>query len=65
MGNRRLLATVFVGVVLAAALLASVSIYADAIRDLGLSHALARGNRPRPRHPDPEFEPDLRAANLR
>jgi putative ABC transport system permease protein len=40
MGHRRLLATVFVGVVLAAALLASVSIYADAIRDLGLSHAL-------------------------
>ena len=41
MGNRRLLATVVVGVTLAAALMASVAIYSDAIRDLGLKHALA------------------------
>ncbi len=40
MGNRRLLATVVVGVVLSAALMASVAIYSDAIRDLGLKFAL-------------------------
>lgn len=40
MGNRRLLATVVVGVVLSAALMSSVAIYSDAIRDLGLKHAL-------------------------
>lgn len=40
MGNRRLLATVVVGVILSAALMASVAIYSDAIRDLGLKHAL-------------------------
>ena len=40
MGNRRLLATVFIGVILAAALLSSVMIYSDAVRDLGLVHAL-------------------------
>lgn len=40
MGNWRLLATVFAGVMLASALLASVAIYSDAIRDLGLRHAL-------------------------
>lgn len=40
MGNRRLLATVAVGVIFAAALAASVAIYSDAVRDLGLSHAL-------------------------
>ncbi len=40
MGHRRLLATVFLGVILAAALLSSVTLYSDAIRDLGLSHAL-------------------------
>lgn len=41
MGNRRLLATVVVGIVFAAALMSSVAIYSDAIRDLGLKHALA------------------------
>src|SRR5690606_35793344 len=41
MGNRRLLATVVVGVVLSAALMASVALYSDAIRDLGLKHQLA------------------------
>jgi hypothetical protein len=40
MGNRRLLATVTVGVVLSAGLMSSVAIYSDAIRDLGLKHAL-------------------------
>ncbi len=40
MGNRRLLATVVVGIVLSAALMASVAIYSDAIRDLGLKFAL-------------------------
>ena len=40
LGNRRLLATVAVGVVFAAALAASVAIYSDAVRDLGLAHAL-------------------------
>src|SRR5205814_1305965 len=38
--NRRLLATVIVGVVMSAALMASVVMYSDAIRDLGLQHAL-------------------------
>ncbi len=40
LGNWRLLAVVTAGVVFAAALTASTAIYADAIRDLGLSHAL-------------------------
>lgn len=40
LGNRRLLATIVLGVVFASALAASVAIYSDAIRDLGLSHAL-------------------------
>jgi ABC-type lipoprotein release transport system permease subunit len=40
LGNRRLLATVVVGVVLSSALMAAVVIYSDAIRDLGLSYAL-------------------------
>jgi ABC-type lipoprotein release transport system permease subunit len=40
LANRRLLATVVVGVVMAAALMASVVLYADAVRDLGLRHAL-------------------------
>jgi ABC-type lipoprotein release transport system permease subunit len=40
MGNRRLLLTIIVGVIFAAALAASVAIYSDAIRDLGLSYAL-------------------------
>jgi len=38
--NWRLLAVVTAGVVFAAALTSSTAIYADAIRDLGLSHAL-------------------------
>ena len=46
MGNRRLLATVMVGVVLSAALMSSVAIYSDAIRDLGLKFAL-EGENPR------------------
>ncbi|HZQ38973.1 MAG TPA: hypothetical protein VFD32_23815, partial [Dehalococcoidia bacterium] len=40
LGNWRLLAVVTAGVVFAAALTASTAIYADAIRDLGLGHAL-------------------------
>jgi len=40
LANRRLLATVIVGVVMSAALMSSVILYSDAIRDLGLSHAL-------------------------
>ncbi|HEY7294511.1 MAG TPA: FtsX-like permease family protein, partial [Dehalococcoidia bacterium] len=40
LGNWRLLAVVTAGVVFAAALTSSTAIYADAIRDLGLSHAL-------------------------
>lgn len=40
MGNRRLLGFVVVGVVFASALAAAVAIYSDAVRDLGLSHAL-------------------------
>lgn len=39
-GNRRLLASVVAGVIIAAMLSSSVVIYADAVRDLGLSHAL-------------------------
>jgi hypothetical protein len=38
--NRRLLATVIVGVIMSAALMSSVVMYSDAIRDLGLQHAL-------------------------
>jgi ABC-type lipoprotein release transport system permease subunit len=41
LGHWRLLATLAVGVVLAAALMSSVFLYSDAIRDLGLSHALS------------------------
>lgn len=40
LANMRLLATVILGVLLACALLASVAIYSDAIRDLGLTYAL-------------------------
>jgi putative ABC transport system permease protein len=40
LGNRRLLATVVVGVVLSAALMSAVALYSDAIRDLGLRYAL-------------------------
>ena len=40
LGNWRLLASVGVGAVIAAALLSSTAIYADAIRDLGLDFAL-------------------------
>lgn len=40
LANRRLLATVAVGVVMAAALMASVVLYSDAVRDLGLRYAL-------------------------
>jgi len=40
MANRRLLATVIVGVVMSAALMSSVVLYSDAIRDLGLRFAL-------------------------
>src|SRR3990170_928205 len=43
-GNARLLLAVIVGVVLAAALLASTAIYNDALDDLGLHYAL--GHRP-------------------
>ncbi|MFN8558329.1 MAG: hypothetical protein U0531_13630 [Dehalococcoidia bacterium] len=39
-GNRRLLACVIAGVVIAAALTSAVAIYADAVRDLGLAYAL-------------------------
>ncbi len=42
LANRRLLLTVIVGVVLSSALMASVVIYSDAIRDLGLKHSLAQ-----------------------
>ncbi|MBI5947340.1 MAG: ABC transporter permease [Chloroflexi bacterium] len=45
LANRRLLLTVIVGVVLSSALMASVVIYSDAIRDLGLKHALAQEDR--------------------
>ncbi len=40
LANRRLLATVVVGVVMSAALMSSVVLYSDAIRDLGLRYAL-------------------------
>lgn len=40
LGNRRLLATVVVGVVLSAAMMSAVALYSDAIRDLGLRYAL-------------------------
>ncbi|MEO9255560.1 MAG: ABC transporter permease [Tepidiformaceae bacterium] len=40
LGHWRLLAMVATGVVLSSALMASVFLYSDAIRDLGLSHAL-------------------------
>src|SRR3954470_18956274 len=38
--NARLLAAVVIGAVLASALMSTTSIYTDAIRDLGLSHAI-------------------------
>lgn len=40
MANRRLLATVVVGIVMSSALMSSVVLYSDAIRDLGLRYAL-------------------------
>ena len=40
LGNWRLLASVVIGTLIAGAILASTVIYADAIRDLGLAHAL-------------------------
>jgi ABC-type lipoprotein release transport system permease subunit len=40
LGNWRLLATVVAGVILSAGLMASVVLYSDAIRDLGLTYAL-------------------------
>lgn len=40
LANWRLLTTVVVGVVMSAALMSSVFLYSDAIRDLGLRHAL-------------------------
>ncbi|MFZ0790721.1 MAG: hypothetical protein WAM94_14010, partial [Chromatiaceae bacterium] len=40
LANRRLLATVVVGVVMSAALMSSVVLYSDAIRDLGLRYTL-------------------------
>jgi ABC-type lipoprotein release transport system permease subunit len=40
LGNWRLLATVVAGVILSSALMASVALYSDAIRDLGLKYAL-------------------------
>lgn len=42
LANYRLLATVVVGIVLSSALMSSVIIYSDAIRDLGLKHTLAQ-----------------------
>ncbi|MBA4180716.1 MAG: hypothetical protein C0506_09030 [Anaerolinea sp.] len=39
-GHWRMLSTLIVGIVLSAALMASVILYSDAIRDLGLKHAL-------------------------
>ncbi len=44
LANRRLLSTVVVGVVMAAALMASVVLYSDAIRDLGLRHTLEKAD---------------------
>ena len=40
LANRRLLATVVVGIVMSASLMSSVILYSDAIRDLGLRYAL-------------------------
>ena len=40
LGNGRLLAMVIIGMIFASGLMASVVIYSDAIRDLGLKHAL-------------------------
>ncbi len=40
LANWRLLTTVIIGVVMSAALMSSVFLYSDAIRDLGLRHAL-------------------------
>ncbi|MGE3857556.1 MAG: FtsX-like permease family protein, partial [Dehalococcoidia bacterium] len=40
LGNWRLLSSVVIGTVVAAAILSATAIYADAIRDLGLQHAL-------------------------
>lgn len=40
LGNWRLLSSVVVGTLVAAAILSATAIYADAIRDLGLQHAL-------------------------
>ncbi|MCZ7576475.1 MAG: hypothetical protein M5U18_05285 [Dehalococcoidia bacterium] len=40
LANRRLLSTVVVGVAMSAALMSSVVLYSDAIRDLGLRHTL-------------------------
>src|SRR5215208_2141083 len=40
LGNWRLLVTVVAGIILSSALMASVALYSDAIRDLGLKHAL-------------------------
>ncbi|MCL4243254.1 MAG: hypothetical protein KJ048_18035, partial [Dehalococcoidia bacterium] len=40
LANRRLLSTVVVGVVMSAALMSSVVLYSDAIRDLGLRYTL-------------------------
>lgn len=45
--NARLLTAVVVGAVLAAALMAITSIYTDAIRDLGLAHAIREQGRDR------------------
>ncbi len=44
LANRRLLATVIVGVVMSAALMSSVVLYSDSIRDLGLRYALRTAN---------------------
>ncbi len=44
LANRRLLATVVVGVVMSAALMSSVVLYSDSIRDLGLRYALRTAN---------------------
>src|SRR2546428_14196552 len=41
--NRRLLACVALGAIVSSAILSATAIYADAIRDLGLQHALAQG----------------------
>src|SRR2546428_13891581 len=41
--NRRLLACVALGALVSSAILSTTAIYADAIRDLGLKHALTAG----------------------